>query len=517
MSTADDNSGMRRNVVVLSSDSDEDAPIVAAPGKKGKKPSRPVVISSDDDEEEGDFDCVAIAAAEAEGRDQLAASLGALSVSGGAQDEKEKNDNKKKESEAAPSAPPPPPLPPVAFGEILLDGAIASQLYPHQKEGVAWMSSLASGVAPPRGAGATAPLANSSSSSSSPPPRRFHGGILADEMGLGKTRQVAAFLRGALDSGVARRALVVAPKSLLRVWAEELSAVGVAAREFGPGSAADRAAALAAAGPPWGSGVLLTTYGMLLHNGDELKRGSAAAKGKKQQQPEQGRGQGRDEAAAAVGNDGSSWDAVVFDEGHCLKNPKTKIAELARSLDSKMKILLSGTPVSFPLAFFFKKTRAKRKTRNEKKKKLPHFFFPKKKKKKRRSKTTSTSCSPSSTSSPRGSWRRTPRGSSRSSRAGSSPAPAAPPARARRPRRPARRRRCGRGWRPASCAGRRPRCWGLLLRPPLMPLRRLLLLLLLELEPPELLELPLLLLLLPLRRRPPPPSGGRPTSSSGSA
>ena len=375
MSTADDNSGMRRNVVVLSSDSDEDAPIVAAPGKKGKKPSRPVVISSDDDEEEGDFDCVAIAAAEAEGRDQLAASLGALSVSGGAQDEKEKNDNKKKESEAAPSAPPPPPLPPVAFGEILLDGAIASQLYPHQKEGVAWMSSLASGVAPPRGAGATAPLANSSSSSSSPPPRRFHGGILADEMGLGKTRQVAAFLRGALDSGVARRALVVAPKSLLRVWAEELSAVGVAAREFGPGSAADRAAALAAAGPPWGSGVLLTTYGMLLHNGDELKRGSAAAKGKKQQQPEQGRGQGRDEAAAAVGNDGSSWDAVVFDEGHCLKNPKTKIAELARSLDSKMKILLSGTPVSFPLAFFFKKTRAKRK-------KTQTIFFPKKKKKK---------------------------------------------------------------------------------------------------------------------------------------
>lgn len=219
MSAPADETGIRRNVVVISSDDEDDAPIAAASsGKKGKKPSRPVVISSDDDDEEDEeVDCAAIAAAEAEGRDQLAASLGALSVSGGgaaAGDEKEKKE--KSEATAAPSAPPP-PLPPVAFGEILLDGAIASQLYPHQKEGVAWMSSLASGVVPAfRGVAGAA--AAPTSSSSSPPARRFHGGILADEMGLGKTRQVAAFLRGAVDSGVVRRALVVAPKSLLRVW-----------------------------------------------------------------------------------------------------------------------------------------------------------------------------------------------------------------------------------------------------------------------------------------------------------
>lgn len=142
--------------------------------------------------------------------------------------------------------------------------------------------------------------------------------------------------------------------------AEELAVVGVEAREFASGSPADRAAALAAVGAPRGSGVLLTTYGMLLHNGDELKRGGSAggAKGNNKKQQQQG-----GEEVAAVGNDGPSsssssiWDAVVFDEGHCLKNPKTKIAELARSLDSKMKILLSGTPVSFFrfFPFFFLK------------------------------------------------------------------------------------------------------------------------------------------------------------------
>ena len=352
MRTADD-TGVR-NIVVLSSDSDDDAPLVVAPGgKKGKKPSRPVVISSDDDEEDEEVDCVAIAAAEAEGSAQLAASLGALTVG-------EASSSSNSSAQAAAAAPSPPPLPPVAFGDILLDGAIASKLYPHQLEGISWLSSLASGVAavaPPSRRGEEEGGASPSRDPSLPPPGRrlFRGGILADEMGLGKTRQVAAFLRGAVDSGLVRRALVVAPKSLLRTWAAELSVVGVEAREFGSGAPAERAAALAAVGPPRGSGVLLTTYGMLLHNSDDLQSGGSAAAGKQQQQQQQqvaaaaaassSSSSSSSSAAAASLPEDNAWDAVVFDEGHCLKNPKTRLAELARSLDSKMKILLSGTPV----------------------------------------------------------------------------------------------------------------------------------------------------------------------------
>lgn len=212
------------------------------------------------------------------------------------------------------------------------------------------MSSLASGVV-----SSSSSLSCSPSTSPPAPPRLFHGGILADEMGLDKTRQVAAFLRGAVDSGLVRRALVVAPKTLLKTWLEELSVVGVGAREFGPGSASERAAALAAVGPPRGSGVLLTTYGMLLHNSGELKNGGSG--GGKQQQQQQ-----RKETAACSSSSADplpssppppTWDAVVFDEGHCLKNPKTKIAELAKSLDSKMKVLLSGTPVQNDLDELF--------------------------------------------------------------------------------------------------------------------------------------------------------------------
>ena len=39
------------------------------------------------------------------------------------------------------------------------------------------------------------------------------------------------------------------------------------------------------------------------------------------------------------------WTYVVLDEGHLLKNPKTKTAQAARQIKAKHKILLSGTPV----------------------------------------------------------------------------------------------------------------------------------------------------------------------------
>ena len=299
-----------RTVVVLSSsdDDDDDATLVVAASSGKKKPSRPVVISSDDEEEE--IDCVAIAAAEAEGSAQLAASLAALSVAA------EAPSSSSSTSLATAGAtttisPTPAALPPIAFGEILLDGAIASQLYPHQKEGVAWLSSLASGVVAAARDGGTP----SSSSSTSPPPQNvlFRGGILADEMGLGKTRQVAAFLRGAIDSGVVRRALVVAPKSLLRVWAAELAVVGVEAREFGSGAAlSERAAALAAVGPPGGSGVLLTTYGML----------------SKQEW---------------LGK--CDWSFVILDEAQAIKNPAARQTKAVKELRATHRIALTGTPI----------------------------------------------------------------------------------------------------------------------------------------------------------------------------
>lgn len=52
------------------------------------------------------------------------------------------------------------------------------------------------------------------------------GGILGDDMGLGKTMQCSAFLAGLLGSGLAKRAIVVAPKTLLLHWWERVMEQG---------------------------------------------------------------------------------------------------------------------------------------------------------------------------------------------------------------------------------------------------------------------------------------------------
>jgi hypothetical protein len=128
--------------------------------------------------------------------------------------------------------------------------------------------------------------------------------------------QCAAFVAGALAGGAARRALIVAPKTLLAHWCgrcsykgrgeegscscvrheclssschvlpaprhpphreKELAACGLRAqthRFFGDREA-ERSAALRRLTSRSG-GVMLTTYGMVLHNADALARGSGA-------------------------------------------------------------------------------------------------------------------------------------------------------------------------------------------------------------------------------------------------
>ena len=82
--------------------------------------------------------------------------------------------------------------------------------------------------------------------------------------------QCAAFLAGMFSSRLARRVLIVAPKTLLLHWAKELAVCGLAARthSYYTASEAERAAALrAVASPARGAGgIMLTTYGMVLHN-----------------------------------------------------------------------------------------------------------------------------------------------------------------------------------------------------------------------------------------------------------
>jgi hypothetical protein len=129
-------------------------------------------------------------------------------------------------------------------GGFKLAGTVASKLYTHQVVGVQWLWSLHTSR---------------------------KGGILADDMGLGKTMQCAAFLAAVLRGGLAKRALIVAPKTLLDHWEKELRGCGLRGQvhSFYSTSVVERNHALAAVTKR--GGVLLTTYGMVLHNSDSLK------------------------------------------------------------------------------------------------------------------------------------------------------------------------------------------------------------------------------------------------------
>ncbi|WP_019204485.1 DEAD/DEAH box helicase [Tsukamurella sp. 1534] len=115
-----------------------------------------------------------------------------------------------------------------------------------------------------------------------------HGGaLLADEMGLGKTMQAVAAL-SLLDPGPH---LVVCPTSLVTNWRREIA-------RFAPALAGE---------------ITVISYARLRLSGAQLAE--------------------------------KRWGAVVFDEAHTLKNPRTQVSRAARELDARARIALTGTPI----------------------------------------------------------------------------------------------------------------------------------------------------------------------------
>eukprot|EP00898_Chlorokybus_atmophyticus_P003685 jgi/Chlat1/4317/Chrsp29S04475 len=183
---------------------------------------------------------------------------------------------------------------------------VASGLFAHQREGLRWLWDLH---------------------------LRAPGGILGDDMGLGKTRQIAAFLRGLMHGKHAKRALLVAPTTLLAHWEKELETCGLGRSTYQYyGSSADgRDYALRKILKS--GGILLTTYGMVLHNAGGLAG--------------EGYGGGEDEFiddGDACGK-GKIWDYVILDEGHKIKNHKAQTSVRMREIPAKHRLILSGTPI----------------------------------------------------------------------------------------------------------------------------------------------------------------------------
>ncbi|XP_071931888.1 protein CHROMATIN REMODELING 24-like isoform X1 [Coffea arabica] len=179
-----------------------------------------------------------------------------------------------------------------------LPGKIGKMLYPHQRDGLKWLWSLHSmGV----------------------------GGVLGDDMGLGKTMQICGFLAGLFHSNLIKRALVVAPKTLLPHWVKELSTVGLAGktREYFGTSVTTRQYELQYVLQD--KGILLTTYDIVRNNVKSLS----------------GDYYYNDEGS----EDEMTWDYIILDKGHLIKNPSTQRAKSLLQIPAAHRIIISGTPL----------------------------------------------------------------------------------------------------------------------------------------------------------------------------
>ena len=143
--------------------------------------------------------------------------------------------------------------------------------------------------------------------------RRMRGrAVLADEVGLGKTIEAGLILSELRLRGLAARTLVVAPAGLVEQWREELE------RKF-----------------------LLPTTDVATFTAQGLGTDHpivvaslAAAR--------------RDPLRSLLAAE--PWDAVVGDEAHRLRNPRSASGKLARQLTSRYLLLLTATPVENKLS-----------------------------------------------------------------------------------------------------------------------------------------------------------------------
>jgi SNF2 family DNA or RNA helicase len=144
--------------------------------------------------------------------------------------------------------------------------------------------------------------------------------ILADEVGLGKTIEAGIVLSELRLRGLAGRVLVLAPAGLTGQWREELE------RKFAlPCSIAD-AGSLAALREDLTAGSAPVVIASL-----------AAAR--------------RERLASELSAE--SWDLIIADEAHRLKNHRSASARLARSLRTRYLLLLTATPIENRLADLF--------------------------------------------------------------------------------------------------------------------------------------------------------------------
>jgi superfamily II DNA or RNA helicase len=136
------------------------------------------------------------------------------------------------------------------------------------------------------------------------------GGVLADDMGLGKTVQVIAALlyirETHKDTGPV---MIVSPASVMPNWKQELKRFAPSLK-VGVHYGTDRRKA----SKPWEKAdILLTTYGTLMRDAADMES--------------------------------ATFSMLVLDEAQAIKNPLSQITKAVLTLNAKLRLALSGTPL----------------------------------------------------------------------------------------------------------------------------------------------------------------------------
>jgi SWI/SNF-related matrix-associated actin-dependent regulator of chromatin subfamily A3 len=212
---------------------------------------------------------------------------------------------------------------------------LLSTLLPYQRQGLAWMLGQENPILPVVGSTEVVQLWKRSEGRpnvfqniatqfcTSTPPFLAKGGILADDMGLGKTLQVISVI---LEGGPGTT-LIIAPVSVMSNWVQQAekhvkkeNALNILTYH---GSNRKRLTSKEFREYD----IVVTTYGTLSE--EYQPRGvKTAAK-----------------VPRADGLFSMNWKRLVLDEGHTIRNPKTKSAVAATNLPATNRWVLTGTPI----------------------------------------------------------------------------------------------------------------------------------------------------------------------------
>ena len=135
------------------------------------------------------------------------------------------------------------------------------------------------------------------------------GGCLADDMGLGKTVQTLALLQSQKEGGAEAASLLVMPTSLVYNWQKEAKKFTPTLRVFNY-TGVNRTKDI---GQFTGYDLVITSYGIIRRDLELLTK--------------------------------YKFHYIILDESQAIKNPTSNISKAVKELNSKYRLILTGTPI----------------------------------------------------------------------------------------------------------------------------------------------------------------------------